>query len=642
MVVEKSSDLLLELDQTHYQVGQQVSRYLEEAADIVRELDTLKYLELQRYPDDRLRVALKEQLEKASDISEVCFISTDPPSQVTVFRNQEDAIETSRVVLHEGSYREIGTGLEVSDPTAHPTYQTLIRPDFKGRMLWSDLHVSQIDAQLSQQQGRVVVTVQKAIYDTDGSLLGLVRVGRFIDALTRITVQGGGADPDAGKWVFLCDEQGRLVTRLFPSDKVVEHPDALRVGSDSQPADVSEALLRFAKQEDKTERALTRFKLGSKRYLSLFQPLEAGQDWFIGVVVPESYFLAEIEETRRRLLIASLVIFAAVLGLGIYFLRVLRGDIRKLVERIRSMQEFQFSPVPANTRIEDLHRVETGLESAKASLRALTKYVPLDLVRKLYQQELEPKLGGELLDISIMFTDVAGFTTVAESLSIAELSVALAGYLNKMNGTIQEHEGAILERVGDALLSVWNAPTSCPEHPIRVCEAALECAARTRHLSWETRFGLHRGEVLVGHFGSEDRMNYGLLGDDVNLASRIEGLNKHYGTEILASETIYAAASDCMEFRLIDEVAVKGRTSGIKLYQLLGRKGEVPSSMRAMIENYSQAFTLYQAREFAAAAKLLRAFPDDAPSRTLLSRCENYLDAPPPEDWRGVFVATFK
>jgi adenylate cyclase len=642
MVVERSSSLLLELDQTSHLVGEEVSRYFEEAADIVRELDTLEYLELQRFPDDRLRMALRLQLMTASDISEVCFISADPPSQVTVFRNPEDKIETSRIVLHEGSFRELGTGLEVKNPTEHPTFQTLTQPNFKGRMLWSDLHFSQTDTQLSKGKPRVVVTAQKAIYDTDGTLLGLVRVGRFIDALTKITQRGGEADGQVGKWVFLCDSEGRLVTQLSAKDAVVEHPDVLRVGPAEMPPEVQEALTRFSQSEAKQERSLSRFEVGPERYFSLIQPLEESQDWFIGVVVPETYFLAEIKQSQRQLLLASLLIFATVLGLGFLFLRVLRGDIGQLVARIQSMKDFKFESTPPRARIEDLHHVETGLENAKASLRALSKYVPLDLVKRLYEQEIEPQLGGEMLDISLMFTDVAGFTSVAESLSIEELASALAIYLDRMNGAIQEHDGAILERIGDALLSVWNAPTVCTDHPRRLCEAALECAARTRDLNWDTRYGLHRGEVMVGHFGSEDRMNYGLLGDDVNLAARIEGLNKHYGTKILASVNIYNSTKDIMEFRLVDEVAVKGRTSGVRLYELLGRKGEVSDTVLQVAQSYEQAFGLYQSGDFSAAEELLATLPDDPPSQTLSARCRAYLQTPPPEGWNGVFVATFK
>ena len=306
------------------------------------------------------------------------------------------------------------------------------------------------------------------------------------------------------------------------------------------------------------------------------------------------------------------------------------------------MRRFDFEAQESRTRIADLHEVETGLDGARASLRALSKYVPMNLVRKLFQQELEPKLGGELKEISLMFTDVAGFTSIAESLTIDELAEKLALYLDKMNGTIQEHEGAILERIGDALLTVWNAPTDCPEHSKRMCEAVLDCVDRTGHLDWKTRFGLHRADVMVGHFGSADRLNYGLLGDDVNLAARIESLNKHYGTSVLASDNVFRAAQADFEFRLVDEVAVKGRTSGVKLYELLGRKGELEAAVLEAARAYEVAFAFYQSGEFGKAAECFEMLAHDPASHTLKQRCRDYEKNPPPEGWAGIFVATFK
>lgn len=641
-VIKRSSDLLVELDRTNQKVGEKVVHYFEQAEEIVQEIDTVDYLDLQRFPDDRLRPALRLLLSTASDMSEVSYISSDPPSQISVFRNRQGEVETSRIILHEGKFLELGTGREVQNPTSHPTFQTLAKPEFKGRMLWSDLHLAHLDSQMGVETPRIVVTVQKAIYDTDGKLLGVARVGRFVEELTKVTLEGGEADPAVGKWVFLCDSEGRLVTRLSEADELTEHSDAIRIEPAQAPAEVLTALSGFSKSQDKESRSLSRLESDAGHYLSLFQPISGSQDWYLGVVLPETYFLSDIAQAHRRALLASVLVFLAVLTLGIVILRALRGDIRRLVEGTQSMRRFEFEAQESRTRIADLYEVETGLEGAKASLRALSKYVPMNLVRQLFQQELEPKLGGELKEISLMFTDVAGFTSIAESRTIDELAEKLALYLDRMNGTIQEHDGAILERIGDALLTVWNAPTDCQEHSKRMCEAVLNCLARTGDLDWKTRFGLHRAEVMVGHFGSAQRLNYGLLGDDVNLAARIESLNKHYGTGVLASDNVFKTAQDSFEFRLIDEVAVKGRTSGVKLYELLGRKGEVEAKTLETARAYESAFATYQRGEFREAGELFGRLVDDPASRTLQHRCRSYEKTPPPAEWGGVFVATFK
>ena len=172
-------------------------------------------------------------------------------------------------------------------------------------------------------------------------------------------------------------------------------------------------------------------------------------------------------------------------------------------------------------------------------------------MRKLYRDKKEPVLGGELLEISIMFSDIKGFTSVAEPrpepIGPRARSLppgALADYPRETNGTIDKY-------IGDAIMTIWNAPEPVPEHPKMACLAALRCrcvAALARTPDWrhvppfQTRFGLHCSSALVGHFGARDRMNYTAIGDAINLASRLETLNKQYGTSIIASESIFERA----------------------------------------------------------------------------------------------------
>jgi adenylate cyclase len=200
-------------------------------------------------------------------------------------------------------------------------------------------------------------------------------------------------------------------------------------------------------------------------------------------------------------------------------------------------------------------------------------------------------------------------------------------------------------------MALWNAPEAQENHATRACSAALACQQATGALmvspEWQglppfrTRIGLHRAEVLVGHFGAPDRISYTALGDGVNVASRLEGLNKIYGTTILASQAIRESAGEGFSFRFLDVVAVKGKSKEIRVHELLGPR-PLAEGLEERIQTYEGALSAYQGREFADALELLVRQQDDPPSRVLAERCRAYLKLPPPQTWNGVFVATDK
>jgi adenylate cyclase len=277
------------------------------------------------------------------------------------------------------------------------------------------------------------------------------------------------------------------------------------------------------------------------------------------------------------------------------------------------------------------------------------KYIPIDLVRRLYGQNQEPELGGELQDVSLVFTDIEGFTTLAEKLPPDELALRLGDYLQTMTEAIEKTGGTIDKYIGDAVMAIWNAPTPVTHHPTKACEAALACMKAAAELyaspKWKglpalvTRFGLHRAEVMVGHFGAPTRLSYTALGDGVNLAARLEPLCKQYGVVCLASEAVVEDAKDAFEFRRIDRVAVKGKTTGIDVFELLGPKGTRPPHAA----DYERAFDAYLARDFETAIGVCEPHAsDDPPSAVLLERCRTLRVDPPPPGWNGVHVAKSK
>ena len=547
----------------------------------------------------------------------------------------------------------IGAG-GATDPTTHLTFATTVLSRFYGRMLWSDLHPAEVDLERPEAERRVVVTVQKAIEDRHGTFVGVLRVGllaRTLDAVGRLRVDEGAArDPHR---VFLCDDHGRLVTRLDPGDRLKLEGDDLRVAPERIPAPIAAALasepLRRA-DLDRPEQSGA-IDVGGARWLVTFRALPGTQGWRIGIVVPEDAYVHELRALRDRFTLAFLAV--AVLGatIGLLSLRIVRRALGRVVDETARMRRFELAPATVDAPLRDVQLVVDGLERAKTAMRALSKYVPLDLVRRLYADNREPTLGGELLEVSMMFTDIEGFTTLAERVSPDELARALGAYLETMTVAIEAREGTIDKFIGDAVMALWNAPERCAAHARQACRAALDCLAATRTLyespAWHdlpplfTRFGLHTATVLVGHFGAPTRLSYTALGDGVNLGARLEGLCKQYGVAVLASEALVAQARDAFVFRLVDRVAVKGKHEAIEVYELLGAVGdEVPNLAVARV--YEQAFALHRAREFTAAIALLAAQPDDGPSRTLHARCVRYCAEPPDVDWDGAYVARSK
>jgi len=201
------------------------------------------------------------------------------------------------------------------------------------------------------------------------------------------------------------------------------------------------------------------------------------------------------------------------------------------------------------------------------------------------------------------------------------------------------------------VMALWNTPKPCNRHAERACGAALACREATEALfgspawqglaPWTTRFGIHRADVTVGHFGSPDRMSFTAMGDGVNLASRLEGLNKQYGTHILVSAAVEAEARGAFRFRRLDRVAVKGKHQGVEIFELLGARDHA-STLPDSFQRYERALEAYFDKRFDAALALLDGCTADPPSQVLAARCRRFREDPPPPDWDGVYEAREK
>ncbi len=551
--------------------------------------------------------------------------------------------------LLSGTWKRAG---ESADPTSHPTFETTVsRPEF-GHAIWSDLSYSDFDASLPGSERRVVLTVQQAVEDAAARFAGVVRAGLLARTIATLPLLGQptGSDPTR---VFLSDSEGRLVARLGPGDRIVTMGEDLRVAPEHVPLPIAAALALPSLHEVSRSEDMRsgRVEVGGVRYLVTFRHLENSQGWVAGVIVPEDYYTRDLRALRDRFLLAFGGTMGLVLLVGGLTLGRLRRALARIVSTTARMRRFDFAASPTDAPFRDVADLMDGVERAKTSMRALGKYVPVDLVRELYESNRDPQLGGEMVELSLMFSDIEGFTSLSERLTPDVLARALGHYLEVMTLGVRSTQGTVDKFIGDSVMAFWNAPLRCPDHARRAAHAVLTCLRGARELyaseAWAglpplfTRFGLHTARVMVGHFGAPERLSYTALGDGVNLASRLEGLCKQYGVAVLATEAFVSAAGDEFAVRLIDKVAVKGKHEAVRVYELLGIRSESAGAL-AEAAPYERALDAYFARQFERALDLLRSREHDPPSRVLLERCKAVISRPPPPDWDGVFVALSK
>lgn len=298
------------------------------------------------------------------------------------------------------------------------------------------------------------------------------------------------------------------------------------------------------------------------------------------------------------------------------------------------------------SRVVEIARLAIAMDRMKDAIRLFGSYVPKDVVRRLIEAGPDGRLAAERRPITVLFTDIEGFTRQAERLDAATLMRLASLYLAELSDALQRHGAMIDKFIGDSVMAYWNAPRPDSLHAHRACLAALAARDASRALaprfaaegwpSLRTRIGLHSGEAVVGVIGSPDRLAYTAVGSVVNLASRLEGLNAHYGTDILVSETTRRAAGDGFLFRPVDLVLPKGASRPVEIFELTGRADRADPDRLAAWEDVVH---LYRCGAFAeAAARLAEAgAPEEDPLvRTYRNRLAVLADRAPPPGWSPV------
>jgi adenylate cyclase len=295
-------------------------------------------------------------------------------------------------------------------------------------------------------------------------------------------------------------------------------------------------------------------------------------------------------------------------------------------------------------------------EQARVRLRqTFESYVAPAVVQEIMKHPDNLRLGGERRELTILFTDIRGFTTLSENLAPEELVKVLHDFLNPMSNIIIQHRGTIDKYIGDAIMALYGAPLDLPDHARLACRTGLDMVATLRELGsqWAAQgrpqfrigVGINSGVAAVGNMGSDRLFDYTAVGDNVNLASRLEGLNKYYGTEILISQATVNNLHGEFILRPVDLVQVKGKAQHLEVFELLG-EGTPDPDLARFLEAYLQGLSLYRdsrwAESAAALDQALGLRPHDLLSRRYLLLCHKYQQTPPGPDWSPVTVMADK
>ncbi|MDR0289798.1 MAG: adenylate/guanylate cyclase domain-containing protein [Treponema sp.] len=401
--------------------------------------------------------------------------------------------------------------------------------------------------------------------------------------------------------------------------------------------DIEEVVERHALQGFTGATDLGNYTPAWKNLITGYAPVYDGKGnlyCVAGVDASDAFIISKRDESRKLTILQLIA-----LPLSILF-----GIINMLLYRRKAIQ------------IEDAH---IKLQYFNNNLRrAFSTYLSEEVVEEIVSDPTRLQLGGVKRNMTALFTDVMHFTTIAESLPPEHLVDLLNYYLSSMSDIVLEQKGTIDKYEGDAIMAFFGAPLEIPDHALRACVAAIKMkrleGALNKHVIDNgispspllTRIGINSGEMVVGNMGTQKKMNYTIISNAVNMASRLEGVNKQYGTWILASETVVKETDERLLVRRLDRIRVVGINEAVRIYEILETKAEASSDLLEQLYLFHKALDIFEERRWQDAenafAQVLRIAPGDSPSQLFIDRCRQFRDSPPAADWDGVFNLTEK
>jgi len=491
----------------------------------------------------------------------------------------------------------------------------------------------------------------------DGPIGGVVAVDVTLDRLSGFLEE---IRPNHRHHLMAFDDGGGLIAHPDP-DRVLK-----RTGSGSdltlEPAsifDLDEPVIQAAARRYRESGgfSLESIRVDGEAYLAsaVFQD-NGFQGHYILYAAPRSEFEGSLAGAATRSIIPGLIVILLASPAIIYLARLISSPLARLSHEAETIRAFNLdSRIDMKSPVREIDALIGSMAGMKNTLREISKFVPKAHVRGILASGKQVAVGGEKRRLSLLFTDVKDFTPISDSTPPEQLLTIMSEYFEELVSLIIQEGGTVDKFVGDAIFAYWNAPAPTENHEHAACIAALRCRNTSMRLGarwlaagrtpWHTRFGVHVGETVVGNVGASDRIDYTVIGSTVNIASRLEGLNKFYGTQILASGQIVAACGDAFLFRRLDYSLPKGAILPLEIYELLGAydgpaRLRVTPEQEKRVTDWNVAYAVYLRRDWLRALDAMEAFltayPDDGVAKIYLDRIVEFLVESPPSDWDGI------
>jgi len=640
------------IKQTNTYLESQIEKYFYPIAENV--LDTARYIEegvIEPGPSYKFKIYLHEVANDEPQIF-AAFWATPQGDFYSVKREGRRRFEVWHIERSSTPpvyyYAKINPANQIQDvrkkleehydPRIRPWYKTAIE---KNRLIWVDVYQST----LLMKDGYFpeLLATAMPVYK-DGKLLGVFSVVITLDELTDFIQKIKISEHTI---IMILDHNNSLlaITGGYNSDRFIGYP----VTAEMLAAMHIKYPLKNILPTQEPSQQIRRYT-DQGRYFVTQQIIKATNNaWKVIIIVPEADILGPLKTIA---LISALIMLAVLLlGIGIanYISKKIAAPIQELVKETEAIKNFELDkPTIIHSKIAELQTVSAAIDAMKKSLQSFKRYVPTLLVKKLFTSGHVAEVGGALTHITLLFADIKDFTHITEENPPARVTYYLSEYFETMSRIIHDRHGTLDKYVGDLIMAFWGAPSSDKFQAQHACKTAIDMLKQLKvlNLKWQQedfasitiRIGINTGNAIVGNVGSTERLNYTALGDSVNLASRLQEVNKIYHTNVIVSEHTHQAVKSLFRFKLLDRIAVRGKQQAVCIYELEPEMSD--EDLKNYNAKFEKAFDVYQKAHWDEAIylfqQLMLHYPDDKVAPLFVARCQD-LKEKNPTTWDGVW-----